>query len=726
MPDSSAEPMQTIRQVSESLLTRRLGQLIRASGFLLGMLATALAALLLFILISFNDKQINTEIHEFIATEYGRTLEAPDSIHLALLPWPSLQTGSASLSEADRSEIFASWQRADFELDVLALLRHRLVIRHARVDGLKLHLARGRKGIWNSADLWAGNDGNGPLALQLEGLALDHASVVLDDAISGRSQEWRELEFNTDAVQFERGGRMRLVAQLVAPDATLAGKLRLSARYRFGNTLTSGRLSGAQLHYVGDIGGLQAVDITLNAGTADWQGEAWQFAELQLGGRARHDTLAVDWSATLASANWRERLQANGISATLALQRGDLTGLTAGELRLTAPDLQPDGEGVSVAQIDGSWDFKSPGHSAFGKLRARLQHDAKLQKLDFEDLSGELSISHPSLRGGNVQASFKGQADWLLTPQAATKRGALDVTARFGKDLVHTAASLANDATAPHITARVDSKRFDLDRVLSIDLHALTLPTADQLKGWSLDGLVHADNFKAAGMQMASLNMPVKLADGALTLPDHEVRMYGGSLNGSLGYNAIKQELVGLEVLREVQLDTLLYDTKISLPLSGITNATLDVRSTGAQLQAMPERATGALRLYASNAHWVGRDLTHDMLALDAGKPAAGIAQAATALSEVAAAFKIKGPLLVVDKLTARNEALALSGTGELHYASGQMNLLLDTRVTGNDKTLAGLRNRRMSLRAQGRLMLPHIQLEAQSDATAHPAMVSR
>jgi hypothetical protein len=117
------------------------------------------------------------------------------------------------------------------------------------------------------------------------------------------------------------------------------------------------------------------------------------------------------------------------------------------------------------------------------------------------------------------------------------------------------------------------------------------------------------------------------------------------------------------------------------------------------------------------------------MLALDAGKPAPDSARAATPLSEIAASFKIKGPLLVVDKLTARNEALSLSGTGELRYTSGgQMNLLLDTRATGNDKTLAALRNRRISLHAQGRLMLPQVRVETSTtpSATPQPAMVSR
>jgi AsmA protein len=739
MPDSSAESMTARMPVSVPVLTptagppllaRRLTLLVRASGFLLGMLATALAAMLLFISISFSDKQINTEIRDFITAAYGRTLDAPDGIHLALLPWPSLKTGAVSLSEVERPEIFASWQSAGFELDALALLRHRLVIRHARIEGLSLHLARDRKGAWNGADLIAGLDADGPFALQLEGLALSHANVVLDDPITGRSLQWRDLEFGTDALQAERGGRVHLIAQLVAPDAALIGKLRLSARYRFGDSLANGSLSGVQVHYVGDMAGLQATDISLGAATADWQADAWKLVDVQLGGHARRDSLAVEWRATLTNANWRERLQAAGISADLKLQHTELAGMTSGEMHLTAPDIRPDGPNASMAQLDVSWELKSPGRSAYGKLRGRLQHDAKQGKLGLDNMSGELSLSHPALKGGNALASFKGQASWLLAPQAAATRGELDVTTTFGKDVAHAVASLANDASdTPRITARLDSKRFDLDRLLAIDLHALTLPTAAQLKGWSLDGLVHADKLRAGGMQIASLNVPVKLADGKLALPDHELNLYGGKLNGSLDYNAAKQELAVFEALREVQLDTFLYDTKIALPLSGLTNATLDVRSTGASLQAMPEQAAGALRLYAKNAHWIGRDVVRDMQALDDGKPAPDTAQAATPLSEIAAAFRIKGPLLLVDKLTARNEALALNGTGELRYTSGQMNLLLDARETGNDKTLAGLRNRRMSLRAQGRLMLPQVRIEAPGtmpSATPQPAMVSR
>ena len=119
--------------------------LVRATGFFLGMLVTLLAAILLFISVSFSDSQTTLDISDFIESEYGRVLTLSGDVHLTLWPWPSLQLGAASLSEANRPESFAGWKTATFELDALALLSHRLVVRHARIDGLTLRLARDRK-----------------------------------------------------------------------------------------------------------------------------------------------------------------------------------------------------------------------------------------------------------------------------------------------------------------------------------------------------------------------------------------------------------------------------------------------------------------------------------------------------------------------------------------------------------------------------------------------------
>jgi len=115
-------------------------------------------------------------------------------------------------------------------------------------------------------------------------------------------------------------------------------------------------------------------------------------------------------------------------------------------------------------------------------------------------------------------------------------------------------------------------------------------------------------------------------------------------------------------------------------------------------------------------------DLPYSMLALHAGKAASNSAKSATPLAEISAAFAVKGPTLEIDKLTARSEAVALTGNGNIQYMTGQMDVLLSARA-GNDKSLSELRGQRMSLRAKGRLT--HPQLLAEAASASHSAIVS-
>jgi len=725
-------------------LAHRMSLLVRATGFLLGMLVTALAAILLFVSVSYSDKQIGIDIRDFVETEYDRVLITEGDIHLALWPWPRLQIGATSLTEPNRPDTFGSWKSASFELDALALLSHRLVIRHARIEGLTLRLARDRKGVWNVADLLANNadpnddaatDVDTPFLLQLEGLALSHASVVMEDAVSGRNLQWRELELGTDAWRARRGGRIQLISQVISPSAALQGKLSVSTRYRFGDTLASGMLTGTRLHYVGDISRLKAADITLGWGSAEWQKDEWKLADAQLAGSSKLNTQALEWTAALLSASWHDGLQAKSASARLKLLAADAAS-AGGEVHLSLRELVPGEKGVGTAQIEGNWLLQATGRGTQGKLRAALRHDARAGQLSLANIAGDLALTHPALNAANAHALLQGRASWLWSasrdaPEAA--HAELDLNAAFGKDVLHVVASLATGIATPVLTARVDSAHFDVDRLLAAGQHFPALPAVNDLQGWALDGVVHADNMKIGGMQLASVHVPVRIEEGELSLPEHEIRLYGGRLSGSLAYEPAEQKLTIFEALREVQLDALTRDMKTALPLTGLGNATLDVHGEGMQWKDMPEKAKGVLRFYAKNARWHGVDLPRSMLALHTGKTATGTAQSATPLSEVSAAFSIDGPTLVADKLTAHSDAVALTGSGNIQYASGQMDLLLNARLAGsggNDKAFVELRGKRMSLRAKGRIMQPQLRVDAQparpQPAKVQPVIVSR
>jgi hypothetical protein len=563
-------------------------------------------------------------------------------------------------------------------------------------------------------------------------LALTHASVIMEDAVSNRSLQWRELELGTDAWRANRSGRLQLITRLVSPDAALAGKLNVSARYHFGDTLANGMLSAARVHYAGDVGAMsvgliKSADLSLDIGSANWQANGWTLSDAQLAGSGKLNEQSLNLAASLPNANWDGTLQARAASGQLRFAGTTTQGIggSEGELILNLKELVSAGKNTSTARIDGRWKIHASDRSNEGELRAQFQHDAKTGQFSLDNIAGTLSLTHPLLNAANAHARLQGSARWRPDAPADTPRADLNLAATFGNDAVNATASFTSGGAAatPLITARLDSTHFDIDRLLTADAYVIDFPSSEALRGWALGCIIQGENIKLGGVSMSSVHIPVKVTDGKLSSAEHEIALYGGKLAGNLSYDSGKQDLALNETLRDIQLDALARDARIALPLTGLTNATLDVRSHGAELRAMPDKATGTLRLYAKNARWLGLDLPHSMLALHAGKAMINTAQSVTPLAEISAVFAVKGPSLDLGKFTARSDAIALTGSGNIQYVAGQMDVLLNARA-GNDKALTELRGQRMSLRARGHLTRPQLYAEVpggtHNSAVAH------
>ncbi|HSG66228.1 MAG TPA: AsmA family protein, partial [Gammaproteobacteria bacterium] len=188
---------------------------------LLKVLGIAVAALIgLFIVvivlvgILFDPNDYKTEIAAAVEDSTGRTLTLDGDLELQLFPRLRIAVGEASLSNAAGfgDEPFARIGAARLQVGLLPLLlSQRLEIDEVRLAGLTLNLARNAQGTGNWEDMAAAAAGEEagelvdddepaapgdvqPLALVVQGIAIDDAEVHWSDATTGA--DWRLDDFN--------------------------------------------------------------------------------------------------------------------------------------------------------------------------------------------------------------------------------------------------------------------------------------------------------------------------------------------------------------------------------------------------------------------------------------------------------------------------------------------------------------------------------------------------
>jgi uncharacterized protein involved in outer membrane biogenesis len=657
------------------LFAQRLALLVKASGFLLGMLVTGVMTLTLFLRLSFDDAQIETELGDMAQSLYQRELQFDDGLKLDLWPWPSLHCSAGSLSEADSKDNFARWQRADFELDLLALLRHRLVLRHAQIDGLQLRLQRDAQGDWNISDLLV--QASRRFAVNLEGLHLQEASLSLADVGSGHTLSLQHLTLKAGALQSNHSGRLLLNAELLPSSPPLpAGQLQLESRYAFGEDFASGKLQDLRLSYSETKGSAQdkASTGSLQIPALQWRDGHWQAPSLHL-------------------------------NASLARQ---------GEANLDLSELGDDANGIS-AGVEAALRWRSSAQQGIQtKLQGRLLYQPRDKLLTLEHGSGSLALQHPAINGGGLNAQLQTQAQWRLAADEGEERLNSSTQIDFGAPGSLQLKTRVLKRKTPTISAQLGSLQLDVDALLKRDMLASLLSDAKSLPDLNLDAQLQVTQLHLGGLHLSSVVVPLKLAAGKLSLPDHALQAYGGRLNGSLSWDSKSGELQSYEALREVQLSDLARDGGFTLPLAGIGNATLDIRSRGDQLSSLREQASGVLRVYVRDARWRGFDLERVLPTLQAGQMLAARAEQNTPLGEITGSFKVAEGALQVERLSTHSEGVDMSLQGKIQLRDGQLDLSAKLRPGGN-KQLAALPAQKLALQLSGRLPQASLALQATS-----------
>ena len=118
-----------------------------------GVFVLLIAAVLTYLVATFDANAYKGLAIDWMKTNRGRTLAINGPIKLSVFPRLAVQVSGVSLSEKGRADEFLALEEASLSVDVLPLLRKQVVVDRISARGLRVSYLRDDKGVANIDDL---------------------------------------------------------------------------------------------------------------------------------------------------------------------------------------------------------------------------------------------------------------------------------------------------------------------------------------------------------------------------------------------------------------------------------------------------------------------------------------------------------------------------------------------------------------------------------------------
>lgn len=233
------------------------------------------------------------------------------------------------------------------------------------------------------------------------------------------------------------------------------------------------------------------------------------------------------------------------------------------------------------------------------------------------------------------------------------------------------------------------------------------------LQGLNFRGKLAIGQLQARGLKVSALDARIIAAGGRLDVAPLQAKLYGGSLNGSLGVNAGSNAFSVQQNLEGINIQPLLKDLLQKEPLEGRGSLSLDLTTRGATADALKRGLAGQaaldLRDGAVRGVNVAKMLRDAKAALRGRQNTSAAADGAekTDFSELTASFRIVGGVASNDDLAMKSPFLRLGGAGDIDIGNSRIDYLakitvVNTSTGQQGKELDDLRGITIPLRLRG------------------------
>ncbi len=637
----------------------------------------------------FDPNQFKGQIVRWVQDRTQRELALEGELKVIWFPKLAIETGKASLSQRRSTREFAAIDSARVTIAWLPLLRRQVLIDRAEVAGLRAHVTRFKDGSTNVDDLWRDAASISPASVDLDGVTLTRAALQWHDEIDWQRGSLNDLQVELGRLSDGQAGAIAVHARVDAPNAGIDAKLQLKGRLLFDSKAGRIELAGLTGQLDGRALGIDNLALALNG---DFTGQPAQrnFSVENIVVTAASKSGLSVFNARLVAPELKyaeQRFQGSQLSLDASVAHPDqtVTGAlqwprfewTDGALRGPAAAAQVSVRGTG-AQLRGR--LTSP-------LAIHLDAGPRIH-LDGIELGG--GVQHPALASEvPVQASGRLEVDFALQTARLLLAGTLaDQEARFDLGLV--------DFRRPRWVLDAEAARVDVDALVSRTWLARWGDDATpfdpaELRDLTLDGSVRVGALRAGGVSFSDVVAKLDAQRSTFSLAPITAKGYGGTLDAALTLAAsaaprlsFKGSVVGLDARAWTA------DVARTPWLEGRGDLAWELRSEGGSVGTLRGALAGNATLALQSGAFSGIDLRSALLEAHSEFAAkGGVHQRAARFDELTRFAQLRAQLDVHDGralakgLEMQSDALSAAGTGELSFASGQLDLRLSMSVAG-------------------------------------------
>lgn len=613
----------------------------RLVGIALGVLLALLAIGVGLLYALFDGEKIKAELSSMVLEQKQRKLDIAGKLELSVWPDIGIRLGRATLSEPGGRDEFLALDSARVAVALVPLLSKQVQVRRVEIQGFKATLLRRRDGTLNIDDLTGGAPGKPAAA----GEAAAPAPLQIDIAgikVANAALTWRD----------EKNGSTMALSNL---------------------DLATGRIQ------------------------ADGARQTMAIDALSLGAKGKHGPDAFDLKLEVPKLVLSPD-KAAGESLSLAANLAGSGRNVAARLQLSG--VAGDARTLKIARLALDLDAKSAETLVKAHLDSPVAVNIAAQTLALEQIAGSVDVANPRLPMKQVKLPLAGS----VRADLARHTAALALETRFDESKI--ALELDVGSFSPlALGFDLDIDTLDLDKYLPPKAAGDKTATETRLdfsalKGLELHGAIRVGALQVSKFKVTRLNAKLKLANGRLDIAPLTLRLYDGSTNGSLAFDAagnrvaIDQNLVG------VSINPLMKDLAEKDLLEGRGSMVLELRSHGDSVTAMKKALAGSALVSLQDGAIKGINLAQSLRELKtrfgaaSGKRDDSTQQAnardKTDFSELTASLKIADGVAHNDDLAMKSPFLRVSGAGDIDIGGGRMNYLAKASVVASSAGQGG------------------------------------
>ncbi len=320
-----------------------MGKTLKVFGWLIAMflLLIIAAAILIPMFVDPNDHKDRIVAEVKKAT--GRDLSIEGDIGLSVFPRLALELNGLTLSNAEgfAGEHFAAVRHAEVGVNLVPLLFKQLLeVDAVQIDGLKLNLAKSKKGVTNWDDMLENGKSEGSsdapqspqpdgglMAFTIGGLNITEADLVWDDQSSGERYQIENIYLKTGEVAPSRPVDLSFGMDLASSKPLLKSKIKLTSQllvnpdkqvFSMQDVQLAVDLNGEGIPEEGVEALLEGnLFINLTTNTLDLHDLVFSAGKLKLSGRVQGENIQTDprfkGDINLAEFNLREWMKQFGL-----------------------------------------------------------------------------------------------------------------------------------------------------------------------------------------------------------------------------------------------------------------------------------------------------------------------------------------------------------------------------------------------------------------------------